>query len=305
MKSLPWSQPGRFYRGNLHTHSNRSDAPLTPAEVVAEYAPHGYDFLAITDHFTESFGFPIVDTRELRGERFTTLLGAELHAPAIEVGERWHILAVGLPLDFAPNRPGEDGPQLAARAAAAGAFVAIAHPAWYSLTLDDALTLTGAHAVEVHNETCRWLNDRGDGWHLLDMLLARGRRLLAIATDDAHFKGRPDRRGAWVHVRAERLDPDALLAALKAGHFYSSQGPELREVRIEGDRLHVACSPATGVFLSGRGSKAEAAVGEGIQEAELSVERFIGGYCRLTVVDAAGKRAWSNPIWLDRGPGPE
>jgi hypothetical protein len=299
MKNLPWSRLGRFYRGNLHTHTNRSDAPLTPAEAIAEYEGHGYDFVAITDHFSESYGFPIVDTRAFRSERFTTLIGAELHAPAIEVGERWHILAVGLPLDFAPNRPDEDGPALAARAAAAGAFVAIAHPAWYSLTLDDALSLEAAHAVEAYNETCHWLNDRGGSWHLLDMLLARGRRLLAAATDDAHFKERPDRRGAWVQVRSERLDPDALLAALKAGHFYSSQGPELRDVRVEGGRLRIACSPATGAFLSGRGSKAASAVGQGIEEAELPLEPFRGSYCRLTVVDGAGKRAWSNPIWLD------
>ncbi|HEV8634577.1 MAG TPA: CehA/McbA family metallohydrolase [Chloroflexota bacterium] len=302
MKNLPWSQPGRFYRGNLHTHSNRSDAPLAPAEVVAEYQPHGYDFLAITDHFIERYGFPVVDTREFRTERFTTLLGAELHAPAIEVGEQWHILAVGLPLDFAPPREDEHGPALARRASEAGAFVALAHPAWYSLTLDDALAIDAADAVEVYNETCHWLNDRGESWHILDMLLARGRRLFAVATDDAHFKERPDRRGAWVHARAERLDPGALLAALKAGHFYSSQGPELRDVRAEGGQLRVACSPATGVFLSGRGSKREAALGERIQECVFPLDRFAGGYCRLTVVDAAGKRAWSNPIWLDQGP---
>jgi hypothetical protein len=300
MNSLPWSRPGRFYRGNLHTHSNRSDAPLPPAEVVAAYRDHGYDFLAITDHFSETYGFPVVDTRELRGDGFTTLIGAELHAPGIEVGERWHILAVGLPLDFAPNLPGEDGPALARRARAAGAFVAIAHPAWYSLTLDDALALDAAHAVEVHNETCRWLNDRGDSWHILDMLLARGRRLFAIATDDAHFKERPDCRAAWVQVRSERLDPDALLAALKAGHFYASQGPELHDLRIEGGRVHVACSPAAAVFLGGRGSKQESRFGRGIESAELPLERFLGGYCRLTVVDADGKRAWSNPIWLDQ-----
>jgi hypothetical protein len=37
-------------------------------------------------------------------------------------------------------------------------------------------------------------------------------------------------------VKAEANTPDALLAALKRGDFYSSQGPELRDVRIEGDR---------------------------------------------------------------------
>ena len=38
---------------------------------------------------------------------FTTLLGAELHSGAMANGELWHILAVGLPEDFARARSGE------------------------------------------------------------------------------------------------------------------------------------------------------------------------------------------------------
>ena len=29
-------------------------------------------------------------------------IGAELHAPVTEAGDRWHIVAAGLPLEFAP-----------------------------------------------------------------------------------------------------------------------------------------------------------------------------------------------------------
>src|SRR5689334_277988 len=118
MQGLPFDQPGRFYRGNLHTHSTRSDGRQAPEAVIAAYREQGYDFLALTDHFLERYGFPVTDTREWRTTDFTTLLGAELHAPAIEVGDPWHIVAVGLPLDFAPTTPGETGPQLAARARA-------------------------------------------------------------------------------------------------------------------------------------------------------------------------------------------
>lgn len=298
MNNMPWAHPGRFYKGNIHTHSDRSDSALSPAEVVAAYRDHGYDFLAVTDHFTETYGFPITDTRAFRTERFTTLIGAELHAPALENGERWHIVAVGLPLDFAPPSPTETGPELAARAAAAGAFVGMAHPAWYGMTLRDALSVEAAHAVEIYNETCLWLNDRPDGWVISDMLSARGQRLSAYASDDAHFKDRPDCRAAWVHVRAARPDPAALLAALKAGHYYSSQGPEIRDVRIEGGRLWIACSPARAVFLTGAATKYASRSGDAIGECEFPVERFLGGYCRVTVLDGAGKRAWSSPIWL-------
>lgn len=299
MNSLPFDKPGRFYRGNLHTHSTRSDGGLSPAEVVAAYRDHGYDFLAITDHFLESYGFPITDTREFRTTGFTTLLGAELHAPQTELGLRWHILAVGLPRDFAATGPAETGPALARRAAAAGAFVGIAHPAWYGVTLADALSLEAVHAVEVFNQTCFTDNDRGDSWYLADLLLARGKRLLTYAADDAHFKIRADYRAAWVQVKAEALDPDALLAALKAGHFYSSQGPELSDVSVDGERIRIACSPAESVFVTGRGSVAVHQTLQGIGRCDFSLAPFAGSYCRVTVIDAAGKRAWTNPIWID------
>jgi predicted metal-dependent phosphoesterase TrpH len=129
MRISPFSTPGRFFRGNLHTHSTRSDGALSPEQVVEAYKRAGYDFLVLSDHFLGRYDWPITDTRGFRTNNFTTLIGAELHAMATEVGELWHILAVGLPIDFPPAPPHETGPQLAERARAAGAFVAIAHPA--------------------------------------------------------------------------------------------------------------------------------------------------------------------------------
>ena len=98
-----FTAPGRFWRGNLHTHSTRSDGVLEPEEVCRRYRAEGYDFLALTDHFIGHFGYPITDTTAFRDNRFTTILGAELHSGAMANGELWHILAVGLPEDFAPG----------------------------------------------------------------------------------------------------------------------------------------------------------------------------------------------------------
>ena len=162
-QSLPaFTAPGRFWRGNLHTHSTRSDGVLEPEEVCRRYRAEGYDFLALTDHFVGRYGYPIVDTLPFRTNSFTTILGAELHSGAMANGELWHILAVGLPPDFAPShspdfRPvdgQESAAALAARAVAAGAFVAVAHPQWSGLTLDDARGITAAHAVEIYNHGC-------------------------------------------------------------------------------------------------------------------------------------------------------
>lgn len=298
MESLPFRRPGRFYRGNLHTHSTRSDGGRSPEEVVATYRENGYDFLALTDHFLEKYDYPIVDTRVYRDESFTTLLGAELHVPQTRLGDLWHILAVGLPLDFARPEPGESGPRIAARAKQAGAFVGIAHPSWYSIGGEEALSLEAADAVEVFNQTCATHNDRGDSWYVSDQLSVRDRRLFAYAADDAHFGERPDVCRAWVQVKAERLDPALLLQALKNGYFYSSQGPEIHDVAVEDGRLIVACSPASTVFLSGRGARAAAARGSDLTRAAFPIEPFADSFGRVTVIDKNGLRAWTSPIWF-------
>ncbi|TAK26300.1 MAG: phosphotransferase [Chloroflexota bacterium] len=299
MRTLPFHLPGRFYRGNLHTHSTRSDGALPPPEVIAAYRDHGYDFLSLTDHFLEQYGYPMVDTREYRRDGFTTIIGAELHAPALANGERWHILAVGLPLDFAIPTADERGPALARRARVAGAFVAIAHPYWYNLTTEDAISLDAAHAVEIWNTGCGVEVDRGDSWYMSDLLNERGIRLTACATDDAHFKA-TDYRGGWVQVRSESLEPDALVAALKAGHYYSSRGPEIRDVRFDGDHIGVESSPAATIIVHGRGAKNERVVSKDgtLTSARLPLTKFVNSYCRVIVVDAAGRHAWTNPIWL-------
>ena len=42
---------GRFFRGNLHCHSNRSDGLVEPEDVSAAYRDAGYDFICLSDHF--------------------------------------------------------------------------------------------------------------------------------------------------------------------------------------------------------------------------------------------------------------
>ena len=300
-----FTAPGRFWRGNLHTHSTRSDGVLKPEEVCRRYRAEGYDFLALTDHFIGAYGYPIVDTVPFRAAGFTTILGAELHSGAMANGELWHILAVGLPADFAPgNAPSfqviaamETGADIAARAVAAGAFVAVAHPQWSGLTLADARAITAAHAVEIYNHGCWAGCDRADGFGIADLLLTEGRRLSLIATDDAHFH-EPDHFGGWVMVKAGANEPAALLAALKAGLFYSSQGPEIRGVTITDTAVDVQCSACVSVIVQGRGTGAKAVHGQSMTCASVPLARLgESPWLRVTVVDAAGKRAWSNPYW--------
>ena len=293
-----FSAPGRFWRGNLHGHSNNSDGALPPDEVCRLYREAGYDFTTLTDHFLPEYNSPITDTREERGNGFTTLLGAEVHAPKTALGELWHLVAVGLPANFEATGPNETGPELARRCRKAGAFVAIAHPHWYHLTLADALTIDAAHAVEVYNHTCHIHNDRGDGLVLYDQLLHEGKKLYPVAVDDSHWN-EPDGFGGWVMVKAPANEPNALLSALKAGQFYASQGPEIHDVRHEHGGLTVECSAVATIMLLGPGWKSEKKTGPALTRARFDLERFHGAWCRLVVADAMGKRAWTAALWLD------
>ncbi len=304
----PFSHAGSFWRGNIHTHSNLSDGRLTPDDVTLAYRQAGYDFMMLSDHFVERYDWPVADTRAMRTDGFTTIIGAEIHAPKTAVGELWHVVAAGLPLDFAPCGKNETGPELAQRARDAGAYVGIAHPAWSQLTIEDGHSIDAAHAVEIYNHGCAVENDRGDGWYLLDQMLNDGKRLHAFATDDAHFTDHDfDAFGGWVHVKCESLDPDVLLEALKAGHNYSSQGPRIDDVSIDGTEVQVKCSPVDVVTIVGGTSRSAVHRGRAVTHATLDLSVLERGWLlekpsawvRVVVIDAFGKKAWTNPIWLD------
>jgi hypothetical protein len=103
----------------------------------------------------------------------------------------------------------------------------------------------------------------------------------------------------WVWVKSETLTPDAILNALKAGAYYSSTGPRIHDIEIyPGDKVIVRCSPAARVFVTGRQFSSASVHGNGLTEAELSLKGFESQYCRITVRDSNGGRAWSNPFWF-------
>ncbi len=309
MRPNAFSYPGKFYRGNLHTHCTNSDGRLEVAEVCRRYKAQGYDFLALTDHFVGRFDYPITDTRPYRDEEFTTIIGAELHSGSNDLGELWHILAVGLPFNFAPsNSPEaypipeqETGQEIARRAVEAGAFVAIAHPEWSGLTESDMCSIDSAHAVEIYNHGCDVECDRGSGLHAADVLARDGKRFSFIATDDAHFAhGNLDAFGGWVMVKSEENTPEALLQALKDGAMYSTTGPDFIDLEIIGDEVHVRCSPVSAVILQGECASTVGEFGDTLTKASLKIGKLSDSpWLRVTLIDAAGRRAWSNPIWFN------
>ena len=306
MRPAPFDRPGRFYRGNLHTHSTKSDGDRTVEQVAADYRNRGYDFVCVSDHFLPKDGAPakVTDARSCDTGDFVTIPGAEVHGPGMENGEWWHIVANGLPLDFAPPAEGETGLDIARRAVEAGAFVSLAHPFWNSVTDTDAVAAAEiVHSVEIYNHNCETEVFRGYGLHQAEILLGKGHRLTLNAADDAHFHHPSgtftDAFGGWVMVRARELSSDTIVKALKESAFYASQGPDIHDIEIAEGEIRVACSPVDHIVITGKGS-----TGHFFHEASMIganaplPDPARSPYIRVTVVDSSGRSAWSNPIWL-------
>lgn len=89
--ALEEDMAGRYpYRGDLHTHTCRSDGAEAPAVVAANYRGYGYDFMAITDHRRY---YPSLEAMDAwRGLSDLTLLsGEEVHLPLNDV----HYVSIG------------------------------------------------------------------------------------------------------------------------------------------------------------------------------------------------------------------
>ena len=99
-------------------------------------------------------------------------------------------------------------------------------------------------------------------------------------------------------VKAAENTPEALLTALKAGHHYSSTGPDIQNITWDEKTVTVECSPASAIILQGAGTSTVAELGDGLTTATLKLAKLSGSdWLRITIIDASGKRAWSNPHW--------
>jgi len=288
--SNPFSAPGRWWKGNLHTHTTVSDGELDPRDAAARYRALGYDFLAITDH--GAITTPIESPGGL-----LIVPGAEYNTTAGEPVREWHFVSLGTRRPVASHKGPLD--RMLAEVREVSEFWFLAHPRWSGLVEEDLLdVLPQGGAVEAFNGVCERAIGRGWSHPAWDYALASGRRLNALAVDDTHAA--TDVGRGWIMLRAARLGLDDLYEALHLGHWYSTNGPEIHDVRVSGDVVSVRTSAARFISFIGRspdGKRFAAREGSFIDAAEYELKGR-ETYFRVQVEDHEGRRALTNPLYV-------
>ncbi len=296
--SNPFEAQGKWYKGNLHAHSTNSDGSRTCEQLVEIYRDAGYDFLSITDHGV------LTDTRDLAGKDLVTIPGEEICVGASEVGTFFHIVGVNIGrqipvIDFDRGVSPQEAINLINEI---GGIAIIAHPYWSGLNHHDLIVLRDYVGVEIYNTSCDVVRNIGYSAVHIDGLLAAGKRPLIFATDDHHGQDRElrplDACRSWIMVRAERLNVVDLMSSITKGLFYSSMGPEIRDIKVQDDCITVETSPAKTISFVSTPTLGDkfTADNEPLMEATYP-GREGETYVRIEVTDFEGRTAWSNPIY--------
>jgi hypothetical protein len=294
MKTFRYDTSGQWYKGNTHLHSNASDGGCSFQELAALYHSAGYDFLFRTDHWVAS------DTQaDAEPYPLLWLDGIELDGKDL-AGTYFHVACLGRVNGIRR----EDGFEAALHSARRqGALAILAHPHWCGNSLEDCRRWQ-FDGVEVYNHICHWLNGKGGGLVHWDAALMLNPNTLASAVDDAHLTPEhPGWNGGWIVVNAPTCRPDEIMSGIRRGNFYSSCGPQLHSVTLDGDQLHVEMSPVRCARLVGPGPRGKRI---GYFDGQLvdSVSFPIPDewrYVYLEVEDQEGRRAWTNPLFVTDG----
>ncbi|MDX1758769.1 MAG: histidinol-phosphatase, partial [Arenibacter algicola] len=138
----------------------------------------------------------------------------------------------------------------------------INHPNfYYSISLDDMISLKGERFFEVYNGH-PMVHNMGDSTHIsteemwdqinISYITAKKPILYGLATDDSHNyhkmgnKWSNSGRG-WVMVQSDTLSAPSLIEAMERGDFYSTTGVTLKTLEFGDRTLKVEVEPETAI----------------------------------------------------------
>jgi hypothetical protein len=276
---------GRWYRGNLHTHSTQSDGTRELQTVIDEYRAMSHDFLMISDHdiYTGPREYAELDTDGL-----TLIPGNEISANGI------HMLHFNASQRVHPHR---DRQAVIDEVNASGGAIILNHPNWKKdfnhCPLDLMEILDGYLGLEVYNGVIGRLAGSPYATDKWDRILATGRRAWGFANDDSHADG--DAGLGWNTVWSAENTPEAICAAITNGSFYASTGVVIQTIEVRDSRIHLRTENAkriVAVIDSGR----RIAVAD---SAEIALDAPDGAtYIRFECWGDGESFAWTQPFFI-------
>ena len=336
MKKYLLPKEGKFFKANLHAHSTISDGRLTPEEMKKQYMEKGYSIIAYTDHdvfiphedlaeenFLPLNGFEM-EVNEQGKEDFRDVKTCHMCFIALDpdnliqpcyhrsdylfgnsASNRHLVKYDESKPDYVREYTGECISDMMKQGRDSGFFVTYNHPSWSSENYEQYMSYNNMHAMEICNFGCVVTGFADYNEKEYDDMLRGGKRIFCISTDDNHNVHGKDTRdydsfGGFTMIKADKLEYKTITDALVAGNFYASQGPEIYELWVEDDIVHITCSDADSIVLSSgrRSIQVVYDEGKGLNEASFKIDKD-ATYFRITVNDAKGRHANTNAYFID------
>ena len=309
---MPW------FKGNLHTHTNKSDGDSSPETVVDWYSNNKYDFLVLSDHNH----LTILDSDQTKlllipGEEITLNLPYTIHVNAI--GIKKVIEPTIRPTKVKTLQANIDN------IINSGGLAEINHPNFrWALNEKDLVQIRGAHFIEVFNGNYNTHNYGGGGKksveEMWDEMLSKKIKIWGVAVDDSHhFKEEfaPHRHNpgrGWVEVFSKDLSEKNILDSMRNGNFYFSNGVKFKnisfnkekiELSISGDYFNkglsnslVTDSKYTTQLISNDGEIIEEVDGKSvIFNLIKNTQKYT--YFRTKTISSTGSIGWTQPIFFN------
>jgi hypothetical protein len=276
---------GQWLRGNLHTHTTRSDGARDVQAVIDDYAARGYDYLMISDHdiYTSPEDYTGWDSKGM-----VLIPGNEITRGGP------HLLHVGADRFVAPA---EDRQAVINAATEGAGFVIVNHPDWQEgfdhCSLDRLKGWSGYQGIEIYNGVIGRLNGSPYALRKWETLLTEGRRVWGYANDDSHAA--QDVAQGWNIVYARDRSPQAVVEALRTGRFYASTGVEITGITAEDRRIRIETTNAERIIGLSRWGHRFAVADETFIDVEVPDDT---SYVRFECWGRGEQFAWTQPFFL-------
>lgn len=282
--SLP--EKSGWLRGNLHTHTTKSDGAREPQEVISDYAERGYDFLMISDHdiYTSPEHYKQWDAKGM-----VLIPGNEISRDGV------HILHVDADRRIEPFGQRQ---RVIQSVNETQGFTIVAHPNWRArfnhCSIEQLEEWVGYTGLEIYNGTVGRLDGSPYATNKWDMLLAAERKIWGFANDDSHLAV-DDVALGWNVVMAEERSPSGIVTALRSGRFYASTGVTISSIEVDGTKIRLETEDACRIVALTRLGTRRKVVDDRVIEFEVAEKM---SYVRFECWGKGESFAWTQPFFV-------